>query len=249
MRKTFLPLLALMTMMASAQDAPFPTGHWEGVLKAPQNEVPIMLDLYQGADKNWTGHFGFVDPNQPKEITISKVAVSPNSVAFDLELGRSVPFKGTLDPAAKTITGTLAGPDGSEVKVDMKLTGPPKPLSPSTSTKIDSAIEGNWAGTIQIGANTLRLTLDLATGMDGKGTGVLTSIDQGNAKLPVSNVRQEGQKLAFDVKQVGGTYSATINEAKTAMEGTWTQAGSNFPLKLEKGGAAKADPKATPEKK
>jgi hypothetical protein len=70
--------------------------------------------------------------------------------------------------------------------------------------------------------------------MPGGARAILTSVDQGGAKIPASAIEQKDSKLTLDVKMVGGTYEAEINKEGSELNGTWTQEGDSFPLKLKR---------------
>jgi hypothetical protein len=55
----------------------------------------------------------------------------------------------------------------------------------------------------------------------------------------VTPIEQQGQKLALQVKVVGGLYQGVLNNEGTELSGTWTQSGSSLPLKLKKAAEAK----------
>ncbi|HYP13641.1 MAG TPA: hypothetical protein VEQ63_06940 [Bryobacteraceae bacterium] len=243
-RTLSVPLLTMGILYA--QDAALPAGHWEGAIKSPQQEVPITIDLYQDAKNAWVGHFAITIPNGPREIPVDQITVNGEAVTLQVNLGQSLTFRGKVDAAAKTFIGTAPAPGGQEVPFELKMTGPAKVISPSTSTAIDKSLEGRWEGSVEAG-QTLRLALDLSTGLDGKGLGTLTSIDQGGTQLPIGNLSQQGPKLSFDIKRIGGTFSGTLNEAKTEITGTWAQAGRDMPLTWKKAGGADAKPPQAPK--
>jgi hypothetical protein len=68
----------------------------------------------------------------------------------------------------------------------------------------------------------------------GGAKAVLVSPDQGGVEIPVSAIEQSSSKLTLSVKAIGGKYDAEINKEGSELNGTWTQAGNDFPLKLRK---------------
>jgi pimeloyl-ACP methyl ester carboxylesterase len=93
---------------------------------------------------------------------------------------------------------------------------------------------GDWAGTI---AGQLHLVLHLTRGSDGKLTGLLESIDQGDAKIPLGAVDATPDHLTFTVPAVGGSYDGAWDEARKQWTGTWTQ-GQSIALNLHRATAA-----------
>ncbi len=88
-----------------------------------------------------------------------------------------------------------------------------------------------WFGTLDTGPAKLRLLFDLQK-KDGSLQCVITSIDQGNVKIPCDSVTFAKGKLSVSIKKIAGAFVGTINKQKTEIDGTWTQAGQKFPLKL-----------------
>lgn len=247
-------LLAVLVMgVASAQDAPLPSGHWEGSLKVPNQDIPVTIDLYQDAKQVWTGHMAINAPGAPKEIPISKVTINADAVGFSISMGpQPMDFRGKMDAAQKALNATAALPNGQEIAFALKMTGPAQKLAPSVNTPISKELEGSWSGElVPPGAPAgvkLRLTLDLSNGLDGKGIGVMTSVDQGNTKFTVGQLTQQGKDLSFEIRQIGGSFKGTANEANTEIKGSWSQGQGTMELTLRKGAAAgtSAAPSATP---
>jgi hypothetical protein len=70
----------------------------------------------------------------------------------------------------------------------------------------------------------------------GRG-GLLVSVDQGNAQIPVSSITQKGTKLTLTVNAVGGGFEGEISADGMQLTGTWTQLGNSLPLNLKKAAA------------
>src|ERR1700741_3057532 len=105
--------------------------------------------------------------------------------------------------------------------------------------------QGTWEGTLQAGANSLRLIVTLTKSSAGIYSGQLNSVDQG-ATLVVENGELNGDALHFEVARIGGVYEGVLNKERTELVGTWTQRGvSPLPLTLRRSaGAAASEPPA-----
>lgn len=79
--------------------------------------------------------------------------------------------------------------------------------------------------------------MHLTRGGDGKLTGLLESLDQGDAKIPLGAVDASPDHLKFTVPPVNGSYEATWNDAKAQWTGVWRQ-GRDIPLDLHRAAAA-----------
>jgi murein DD-endopeptidase MepM/ murein hydrolase activator NlpD len=102
------------------------------------------------------------------------------------------------------------------------LSGAAPASAQATPTK-ESDVTGTWRGTVGAGAGQLHLLLTITKLSNGEYSGQLNSVDQG-ATLPMDAVTLEGRKLRFEVKPIGGLYEGTLNEARSEITGTWTQA-------------------------
>jgi len=92
------------------------------------------------------------------------------------------------------------------------------------TAKTESDFSGTWKGALGAGPAKLRVVLTVAKVAGGEFSGQLVSVDQG-ATLPMENISMKGDAVRFEVKAVGGLYEGTLNATRTAVEGTWIQAG------------------------
>jgi pimeloyl-ACP methyl ester carboxylesterase len=94
-------------------------------------------------------------------------------------------------------------------------------------------LEGNWEGTLKAGPVELRLAFHV---MKEKGSFKATfdSIDQGARGLPVEEAKQDGKKVTFTMKTLAASYEGKLDDAEAAIDGTFKQAGAEFPLMLKR---------------
>ena len=99
----------------------------------------------------------------------------------------------------------------------------------------DLNIEGNWEGTLDVGAAKLRLVLKVAKAADGSLTAKADSPDQGAADLPVDVVTFKDGALHFEMKRLMASYDGTASkEGSQEIAGTFKQGGASFPLTLKR---------------
>ncbi|THD52233.1 hypothetical protein [Phenylobacterium sp.] len=89
--------------------------------------------------------------------------------------------------------------------------------------------DGDWAGTLEVQGQKLRLELHLKT-VDGQETGELNSLDQG-ATIPATAVKTEGGQLSVLFLAVGGELTAKLSADGKTLAGTWSQ-GAPLPLTM-----------------
>ncbi len=97
-----------------------------------------------------------------------------------------------------------------------------------------------WKGTLDAGGTKLRLEIDITTNPQGQPSGELRSLDQGNARLKVSDITVDGTALSFSISQIGASFRGTLSDDGTVAQGTFSQGGAQLPLTL-----TKANPEAT----
>ena len=103
---------------------------------------------------------------------------------------------------------------------------------------------GEWIGTLATPAAKLRLGLSVARDSSSGGlTGVMTSLDQGNAKIPAT-LAVHGDTLVVSMPAAQATYAAVLDAAKDSLRGTFTQ---GAPLPLDMGRAASPTTRVRPQ--
>ncbi len=97
---------------------------------------------------------------------------------------------------------------------------------------------GNWEGILGVSpAVKLRLRWSLVA-TDGKLSGYLVSLDQGNAEMPLSLATSDGKKVHLEAASIGATFDGHLEAGK--LTGTFTQRGLSLPLELTHTGAVTA---------
>ncbi len=102
----------------------------------------------------------------------------------------------------------------------------------------------NWHGTLQAGPARLRLQFAWQAGDGGGWQGNITSLDQGNIKIPLTSIQFQDGQWTLKAQSVGGSFVGAASEDQQSLQGTWKQNGMEFPLQLKKGLFADADKEA-----
>lgn len=92
-------------------------------------------------------------------------------------------------------------------------------------------IAGNWQGTLEAG-RPLRIVIRIANGDAGSLSAVMYSIDQGGQPLAASGVSLQGTTFKFSIPGIGASYEGKLSADGSALNGTFTQAGTPLPLNL-----------------
>lgn len=90
---------------------------------------------------------------------------------------------------------------------------------------------GTWQGTLVANGMRLRLGLEITRDSSGALRGVLTSIDQGNARIPASP-SLTGDTIEVAIPAIRGGYAATLTPAGDSLRGTWRQGAGALPLAM-----------------
>ena len=228
----------LLVCVCLGQDA----GHYEGKIQAPNREVGLSLHLDQKPDKSWFGHVTLTPG--PRELPLADIRMHAGSVSFTFagNIPNAPRFEGKYDEAAKTITGTISGEQGT-APFEVKRTGDAKVVLPAESSMLSADFEGKWEGTLETPGGNLRLALTFAKDENGRAAVTLYSLDQGGTPIPVSSTTINGPALKFEIKIIGGSYDGKLNEAKDEIAGTWTQGPNTLPLVFRRPAAAAPDKK------
>ena len=215
---------------AAPQSAPAPSGHWEGALQAPGQEIGIEIDLGTLPDGKWQGTIS-IPAQKVKGLPLAAVTVQGDAVSFAMKGPPGDPrFKGTVSKDGKSITGDFTQGPGT-IPFTLAWKGAPKFEPLPKSTPITKELEGAWEGTLDVEVAQLRLTLKLANA-DGIGSGTLVSVDQGGVEIPIDAIVQAGSKVTLIVRSVGGTFEGELKAGE--LSGTWTQ-GQSRPLVFKRG--------------
>jgi hypothetical protein len=209
-----------------AQPASGPSGHWEGAIQVPGQELKIEIDLKPAGEK-WEGTIG-IPAQSLKGFPLSAISVKGDAVGFAMTgVPGSPQFNGTVSKDAKSMSGEFSQ-GGGTVPFAVTRTGEAKFDPPPRSTPITKDLEGSWEGSLDVNGTVLRLVLKLSSQPDGLATGTLVSVDQGSAELPVAAVVQTGSHLKIVIPTIAGTYEGDLKDGQ--LTGTWTQGPGTLPL-------------------
>lgn len=224
--RLLLVALIVSSSVMLAQPAAGPSGHWEGTLQIPGQELKIEIDLALKGEK-WEGTIAIPAQNL-KGFPLAAITVKGDSVSFALNGVPGNPqFNGALSKDAKSLSGQYTQ-GGGTIPFAVTRTGDAKFEPLPKSTPITKELEGSWEGSLDVNGTILRLVVKLSNGPDGVATGTLVSVDQGGVELPVVAVVQTGSHLKLVVPAVAGTYEGDLKEGQ--LTGTWTQGPGNLPL-------------------
>jgi hypothetical protein len=204
-----------------------PCGHWEGVIHAPAMDYVVTFDVAKNDKGQLTGTFSNAAENL-RGLPLANVVADGVAVTLALPGGAAVCHT-TLD--GKSMKGTFTMTHDAkavDLPIELTRTGDAKIEAAPKSPAISKELEGKWSGTLDVNGTKKNVGLRLVNQPDGTSSGVIIS-NEGMA-FPITLISQKGSSVSLDVKNVGGTYSGTLNGAE--LSGTWTQGAFNGPLKF-----------------
>jgi hypothetical protein len=211
---------------ARPQVATGASGHWEGAIKLPAQELMIEVDLAPAGER-WEGTIS-IPVQGLKGFPLSNVTVKGDTVTFAMKGVPGDPqFTGTVAKDGKSLSGDFSQGGGS-LPFALSRTGDAKFERPPKSTAISKDLEGSWEGPLTISGTTLRLALRLTNQPGGSATGTLVSVDQGGVEIPIAAVVQSGTHLKLLLTAIQGNYEGEIKDGQ--LTGTWTQGPITAPL-------------------
>ena len=111
---------------------------------------------------------------------------------------------------------------------------PPASAAGKTPVARPASLEGDWAGTLQVGETELQLVLHLSRDAQGQWHAKLDSLNQSVFGMEASSVTREEDTLRFEIASVGAKFQGNIQPDHRSIRGVWEQSGSGLPLKFEK---------------
>ena len=224
MRK-IIPMLVCFAVSGLAQQI---AGDWEGSLKVGGGVLRLVFHFTQAADGSLKATFDSPDQNAPG-IAISSIRLKDSQLSLT-----SAAVHGTFEAKVSADGNTIDG-----------IWSQGQPLALVLHRIVKSDIAGDWSGTLETGAQTLRTVFHI-TATTGGLSATLDSLDQGAKGIPVSSITRDGASIKMQVAMVGGRFEGKLSEDGSLIDGIWTQA-IPLPLVLKRGAPAAEPPPKRPQ--
>ena len=228
----FISILCSPVLLSAQESASTPAGHWEGAITLPTTPLNVRVDLERAGDQSWQGTID-IPVQSLRAFKLDPVKVSGDQVTFAMPGIPGDPlFDGRLAADGKSIAGEFT--QGGQ-KFPFKLRRTTRPAA--TGLEVPShgipgkGLPGHWLGALKLSpVIELRLALDLKTSASGRLSGAMTSLDQGNAQIPITTLTEEAGVVHFETKSVGGSFDGKLSADGAEMAGDWRQNGKTMPL-------------------
>ncbi len=220
-------VLAAAAMCRAAAPA---EARWEGSIRIPGRELPVVIDLAQDAGGKWTGSATFPGLNV-KGAPLGDIVVDGAGIRFAVKgtLGEPV-FQGWIEA-----TGTLAGDfrqGGNSAPFSLEKTGLPQVDLPRVSTAVSPELEGEWRGEFSLNGNQLTGTLTLSNHPGAPATATFRVVGKRDTKLPVDRVTEDGEWLTVTASEYRIVYEGRVRGSE--ISGTFKQGPLESPLILRR---------------
>jgi pimeloyl-ACP methyl ester carboxylesterase len=221
----FALLLLPCAAGAAAQMAGVPQGTYSGTLQAGEAQLHLLLHLSKGANGSLRAT---LDSLEQGVFAIEANSASFANFSLKLELPTvGARFEGKVSPDHEIIYGNWSQGNVSIPLIFRRETG-------AVARKPGDAIfpvEGLWQGAVETHGMRLRFQLHISHDTEGSLIAALDSLDQGVTGLPANHVTLKDPIFHFEIPSVAGVYEGTLNPAKNAITGKWSQTSAdNLPL-------------------
>ena len=203
--------------------APALEGTYTGTLQAGEAQLHLVLHLSRNSVG---GLHASLDSLDQAVFAIEASSVTLNSGTLKLEVDTvGAGYEGKVSPDYKTIDG-----EWSQGSASLPLVFHREPASHKPEDA-KFPVEGLWQGALETHGMRLRLQLHVSHATQGELIAALDSLDQLVSGLPANKLSLKESAFHFEIPSVAGVFDGTLNAAKNAITGEWSQ--SEIKEKLE----------------
>lgn len=231
-RFSWLFALSLPALTAGAESKVNPAGHWEGAITLPATSLGVRVDLQRAGTQSWQGTID-IPVQGLRGFKLGPVKVEGAAVRFALPgIPGDPQFAGRLAEDGKTISGdfTQSG-QKFPFKLERKLASAPAPGETPSQGVPGKGLAGHWQGSLKATpVIELRLVLEITNAAAATPAGVMLSVDQGNARIPITALTERNGVIHLETLSVGGVFDGKLNGDGSELGGDWKQGGQTLPL-------------------
>ena len=227
-KSTTLPVFILLAFTAALVGQEATTTTWKGTLDARGTKLRLEVDITESGEK-LSGELRSLDQNNAK-LEIDKIKLNEKSIGF------SVPRIGATFSGRLSDSGTVAKGTFSQSGMNLKLTlnaGETQNKEPKKETDDVETLKEAWIGKLEMGIIKPTMQFRIVEATSGKTKAYFDSVTEGRTGFDADWSKEDGV-LQFVVDSIELEFVGELNEAGTAAEGTWSQGGRSFPLKLNR---------------
>jgi uncharacterized protein len=236
LRRFFRNISVLLTLLllpcaggVAAQLTGLPQGTYSGTLQAGEAQLHLLLHLSKGTNGSLRAT---LDSLEQGVFAIEANSASFSNFNLKLDLTSvGARFEGKVSPDHEIIDGNWSQGAASIPLKFHRETGA-VPRKPGDAI---FPVEGLWQGAVETHGMRLRFQLHISHDTEGSLIAALDSLDQGVSGLPANHVTLKDPIFHFEIPSVAGVYEGTLNGAKSAITGKWSQTSAdNLPLDFKR---------------
>ena len=221
--------LALLSAVAAgpgaveAQTVTDLAGCWTGAVGSGGSTRPAVLEL-SGSDADGAGAFTVLR-GRADSRSIAGVVVADGSLSFEASGGaEGETLRGMFALDNEAMTGVLVSEADSTVVTLARAV---------QQAEADTAALGVWRGVLDPGFP-MALVLRFRSAPCSQTHLTMDSPDQGATDLPATALRLVGDSVHFEMAYLEATFRGTLDRHAGVIAGTWTQRGTDMPLRVER---------------
>jgi hypothetical protein len=236
MRCTLLSLLLSFAATVCSAAPPL-EGRWEGTIRIPGRELPVIVDLAPDAAGAWTG--SIILPGLGiKGAPLADVLASGSDVSFDLgNLLRAPGDAPARVDAHADANGALAGKmtqGGNTAQIMLARTGAAQVDPARRSTPVDHALEAEWIGDFELGGYPRHVTITLENHANAAATATFLVVGKQRNDLPVDLVVEEGRRVRIECNAMQIAFEGSLSAQSDELAGTIELVSMELPLVLRR---------------
>jgi len=219
------PQTAPSTSPLHAQPAPL-EGTYTGTLQAGDAQLHLVLHLSRNTHGELHATLDSLDQGV-FAIEASSISLASGTLHFEIASVRAE-FAGKVSTDHKLIDGQWSQGSAS---LPLSFRREPPAHKPSDA---HFPVEGLWQSALETHGMRLRYQLHVSHDSDGDLIAALDSLDQSVSGMPAIHVTQKESAFHFEIPAMAGSYEGTLNAAKNAISGTWSQSGETAKIDFKR---------------
>ena len=211
-----------------------PSGHWQGSIHAPSQDVAVAVDLALDKAGKLTGTMS----NPGEHISgypFATASLDGDAVRLEVRTGGSgaQTFSGNVSADGKSLSGDFLIGIYS-VPFDLQRSGDAQFAPSRKSPAIDAALSGQWSGSLDLGGKTLPLVLTLSNHTDGTSAGSWAAGD--GTATPVA-IAPHARDVTLTSTVTSAAYTGTLSADGKEISGTFSEGSLKQPITFRRAGA------------
>jgi uncharacterized protein len=228
MRRTTYALLivGLVILVRPSVDARADlSGHWEGILQAPEMMIDFQIDIARAPGGEYIGTISL--PSEKLHgLPLKVVTLSGQAVGFNARSDQT--FAGTLSDDGNSMTGEFTMQGGS-APFRLTRSGDARIEAPPTSPKISERLAGTWNATVGTRQGGVSVVLTLSNTGEGRSMGSLVNLHDGGIELPLA-IEETASGVTLRTTPIDSSFSGTLSADGTVLDGTLRQRTQSVPV-------------------